>query len=164
MVLAPSPAQISTWTMLCFCFLPLNVIETRKRYLKCYNKTCNLFSWKRENTPFESKNKLYFHPFEFTTKNISPYIVMCILMTRLDINWKIHITNEDLYVDLLPISKRSKIERLRFADYHAKNESEVVFKVLQHTGRDWAVYVRRTISNYWEKTLRCTRHDELCEG
>ena len=53
-----------------------------------------------------------------------------LLRKALNVSWKSHITNQELYGDLLPISERLRTRRLKFAGHCVRSEAEVVSKVL----------------------------------
>ena len=53
-----------------------------------------------------------------------------LLRKVLNIPWQSHTTNKDLYGNLLPISERLRMKRIRFSGHCARREEEAVSKVL----------------------------------
>ena len=53
-----------------------------------------------------------------------------LLRKALDISWQTHTTNKELYGNLLPISERLRIRRLKFAGHCARSEEEAASSVL----------------------------------
>ena len=53
-----------------------------------------------------------------------------LLRKALNVSWQTHTTNKELYGNMMPISERLRLRRLRFAGHCARREEEAVSKVL----------------------------------